>query len=311
MPRLRRDALHLTGQALTLLLTVVLIHSVWRATGARLAIMAEAALLVVLVANLVWSALVVRRVRASILDVPVDAVAGDDVTCAIDVAGTRTPLTIRMLSSPRAPQHRVVPPERGGLLAAVGRRGVATAAILEITCTAPLGLIGVRRRVVAALPHALHVAPRPAPAREVRLPERGAPTMLDEDLRGTRSWTPGDPLRRVHWPTVARTGTLSVREYEPPRAPTVRVAVDLGAGGAPGEDVASRASWVAQEALRRGHHVVLVTVDDGAVVAGPVRSALEVGRRLSAAGPGATPPSGHGGAEEIEVVIDAAGERWR
>ncbi|BCM89856.1 hypothetical protein IAD21_01704 [Abditibacteriota bacterium] len=35
-----------------------------------------------------------------------------------------------------------------------------------------------------------------------------------EDLRGVRSYVPGDDWRHVHWATTARTGELSVREFE-------------------------------------------------------------------------------------------------
>ena len=35
-----------------------------------------------------------------------------------------------------------------------------------------------------------------------------------EDLRGVRSYVPGDDWRHVHWATTARTGELAVREFE-------------------------------------------------------------------------------------------------
>jgi uncharacterized protein (DUF58 family) len=215
-----------------------------------------------------------------------------------------------MISSPRARWFRVVPAEQGTLGAVAGSRGVATAAVFEISSTAPLGLVGLNRRLVVDLPHPLHVGPKPVPITDARLPERRIRSSAEEDVRGTRAWTPGDPLRRVHWPTVARTGALAVREYEPLSTPTIHVVVDLGDGGLSGEAAAGRAAWVADEALRRGHRVVLSCVEPGGPVVGLVRSRLEVSRRLAAAvrGEPPAPAAGHDGA--VVVWITDAGDRW-
>lgn len=303
-------SLNLTSQALSLVLAVVLIHSVWRNTGSRLAIVAEVALVVALLANLAWSAWATGRVSISVLDLPTDATAGDDVGCTIHVQGPSTPIAIRMISSPRARWFRVVPTEHGTLGAVAGSRGVATAAVFEISSTAPLGLVGINRRLVVDLPHALHVGPKPVPVTDARLPERRIRSSAEEDVRGTRAWTPGDPLRRVHWPTVARTGALAVREYEPPSTPTIHLVVDLGDGGVSGEAAAGRAAWVAAEALRRGHRVILSCVEPGGSVVGVVRSRLDVSRRLAAAVRGEPVAPDAARDREVVVWITDAGDRW-
>lgn len=309
-PRASTRSLNLTSQALSLLLAVVLIHSVWRSTGSRLAIVAEVAIVVALLTNLAWSGWVTRRVSVAVLDLPRDATAGDEVGSTIRVQGPSTPIAVRMISSPRARWFRVVPTERGMLGAVAGSRGVATAAVFEISSTAPLGLIGLNRRLVVDLPHPLHVGPKPVPITDARLPERRIRSSAEEDVRGTRPWTPGDPLRRVHWPTVARTGALAVREYEPPSTPTIQLVIDLGDGGLPGEAAAGRAAWVADEALRRGHRVILSSVEPGGPVVGLVRSRLDVSRRLAAAvrGEPVAPAAGH--AADVVVWITDAGDRW-
>jgi uncharacterized protein (DUF58 family) len=327
-PRASTRSLNLTAQALSLVLAVVLIHSVWRNTGSRLAIIAEVALVVALLANLAWSASVTGRVSVSVLELPADATAGDEVGCTINVQGSSTPVAVRMISSPRARWFRVVPRlasgerrvrgagtpgkwvEQGVLGAVAGSRGVATAAVFEVSSTAPLGLVGLNRRLVVDLPHPLHVGPKPVPVTDARLPERRIRSSAEEDVRGTRAWTQGDPLRRVHWPTVARTGELAVREYEPPATATILLVLDLGDGGLAGEAAAGRAAWVADEALRRGHRVILSCVEPGGPVVGLVRSRLEVSRRLAAAvrGEPVSPSTGRDG--ELVVWISDSGDRW-
>ena len=36
------------------------------------------------------------------------------------------------------------------------------------------------------------------------------------EFRGLREFSPGDPLRNVHWPSTARSGRVMVREFDPP-----------------------------------------------------------------------------------------------
>jgi uncharacterized protein (DUF58 family) len=50
--------------------------------------------------------------------------------------------------------------------------------------------------------------------------------MLQGILSGVREYVPGDRLRLLHWPTMARTGELMVRDFEVPRPRKVTVLVD-------------------------------------------------------------------------------------
>ncbi len=104
-----------------------------------------------------------------------------------------------------------------------------------------------------------------------------------------REYVDGDPIRLVHWPATARTGTVMVRELEGPQRPRLVVVVDLRGPEADAEVAASRASGLALAALGAGTIVDLVTVEAAGPRTGTVTSALEIGRRLARAVPG--PPA--------------------
>jgi uncharacterized protein (DUF58 family) len=302
-------SLHLTSQALTLLLAVFLIHSVWRQSGSRVAIVAAVGVVTALVTNLVWAAVATRHLAIEVIDCPRDAITGAAVTCEVRVTGASAPFELRMMSSPNARWYRIDGPDAGSLVVLAPARSVATAAVFQAVCTAPLGLLGVNRRYVVGLPHPIHIGPKPEPVHGVRLPDRGR-FAEDEDglVRSTRPYVAGDPLRNVHWPSTARTGVLTVREYEPPPRQVLLLVVDLGEGGLEGEAAASRAAWIGAEAHRRGFGVLLATSESGGPVNAPVRSAIEVSRRLAAATVGSpVPPTDGFGAA---ISITSGGDSW-
>ena len=302
-------AVQLTPQALTLLLAVFLIHSVWRQSGSQVAIVAAVGVVTALVTNLVWAALATRHLVIEVLDCPHDAIAGGPGTCELRITGARAPFELRMVSSPNARWHRVDGPDTGTMTVVAPARGIANAAVFQAICTAPLGLLGMNRRFVVGLPHPIHIGPRPEPVAGVRLPDRGLFADQDDGLvRGTRPYVAGDPLRVVHWPSTARTGVLTVREYEPPPRPILLIVVDLGGGGPQGEQAASRASWVCAEALRRGYGVVLATAEARGAVNALVTSSLDVSRRLAAATHGTPVPPLDGFGASISIT--AGGDSW-
>lgn len=55
------------------------------------------------------------------------------------------------------------------------------------------------------------------------------------DFHGIREYQPGDELRRVHWRSTARYGTLSVIEFEHTKAEDAVLAIDLSQGSEIGE----------------------------------------------------------------------------
>jgi hypothetical protein len=77
------------------------------------------------------------------------------------------------------------------------------------------------------------------------------------ELFGVREYVPGDSLRRIHWRSSARHGTLVVREYEPPGVETLAVYVDPAAKGRADEQVARIAASEAWDCIRNGGRVML------------------------------------------------------
>lgn len=91
-------------------------------------------------------------------------------------------------------------------------------------------------------------------------------------LLGVREYRAGDALRRIHWPTTARRGRLSIIEYERQLARRVTLVVDLsrqslrGLGRQATVEVALRtAAAVGAACLRRGDRVGFLGDDGGRV----------------------------------------------
>src|SRR2546423_579599 len=89
------------------------------------------------------------------------------------------------------------------------------------------------------------------------------------DPDGVREYVPGDPLRRMHWKSTARTGKLSVIEFEESKAVNVVLALDLNEQAHAGEGKISTleylirvAASLAQSAIRQGASVRLVANDE-------------------------------------------------
>ncbi len=113
------------------------------------------------------------------------------------------------------------------------RRGELQVGPAVLRVADPFGLA--ERRVVASGTATAHVHPAtvalPAPvSSRVRSPEG---PLVDVALEGTitfralRAYAPGDDLRRVHWRSSARVGTLLVRENIDPPEPRSTVLLDV------------------------------------------------------------------------------------
>src|SRR5437016_9565302 len=82
-----------------------------------------------------------------------------------------------------------------------------------------------------------------------------------------REYVTGDDLRRIHWPSVARTGQLMIRQDETTRRSAATLFLDnrtlaLGSVGSPGfERAVSIAATMGRGLLRAGFSVRLSTVD--------------------------------------------------
>jgi uncharacterized protein (DUF58 family) len=93
------------------------------------------------------------------------------------------------------------------------------------------------------------------------------------DLHSVREYTQGESLRRVHWPTTARTGQLMVKELEDSPRDTVSVLLDCDPATVSGQppdssfDAAVRAAGsVLRHYATRARRATLVTTGRAAVV---------------------------------------------
>jgi uncharacterized protein (DUF58 family) len=154
-------------------------------------------------------------------------------------------------------------------------RGVLTLHAVGVWCEDPFRLFALR---AAAGPSAhMMVCPVADPGRAGRLPTQtvvaGRPSdprpgaapsasVAGDDLSSLRPYEPGDHLNRLHWPALARTGELVVRDFTAPEAGRLALLVDLrpSAHGASSFEAAiSRVADLGAKALDDGIAVELYT----------------------------------------------------
>lgn len=125
------------------------------------------------------------------------------------------------------------------------RRGVYTLGPLRAALGDPFGLFRYswrenQQRQIVIYPPLLRLPP-------LRTPEgqRGGLARADllqvhvtPSVGGLREYTPGDPPSRIHWPTVARTGRLMIKEFDQERAGAFWIALDLYGPAYPPEQAA-------------------------------------------------------------------------
>ncbi|HEX8990279.1 MAG TPA: DUF58 domain-containing protein [Anaerolineales bacterium] len=114
------------------------------------------------------------------------------------------------------------------------RRGVYSLGPATIETGDPFSLF--RRVRVESTRQEIVVYPRVYAANEIDFPFREAlgeikaRQALQEDptlLAGSREYRPGDPLRRIHWKSTARTGNLQVRVFDPSTTAQLMVVLNL------------------------------------------------------------------------------------
>ncbi|WP_235926326.1 DUF58 domain-containing protein [Actinokineospora pegani] len=167
-------------------------------------------------------------------------------TASEDVAGTALPIDLPLLApgADAGVEYRI-PTERRGLLSVgpvtVVRRGPAGLAVA---------------RTVAGEVLRVRVVPRVLPVRGLPPGVRRGVVGADErverggtDLVGLREYVPGDDLRRLHWATSARTGTLMIREDADPARPHLAVLLDDAAEAYPDPGAFEHAVEVAASLL--------------------------------------------------------------
>lgn len=288
----------------------------WRSSGSRLALFACFAALLAILLDLALAVLATRAVKATVEGTPANAFVGDTIPFTLALTGPNLHFQVRAFSN--AAFLLATPPASGRLPSYADRREVVTDVMVEVASSGLCGLVTCARRQTVRLPAPLHIGPRPlAPPHP--FPELfgamgdGAPrpAAMGDVVRGVREYVPGDPLRRVHWPSSARRGDLVVKEVEEPAAPRLVVALDLGGGGAAGEAAAGRAAWYAYEALRRGYEVVMATAEPGGPVTGRVGPPTDVNQRLARTVRGAPRlPAAGAGVRAAVVTVTPLGDAW-
>lgn len=153
------------------------------------------------------------------------------------------------------------------------QRGLFSLGPFEVRLGDPFGVWGVRqvypqRQTLLVYPPLAPLPPRlepqrsqPGETRRLRVPTHA------ESLSalGARAYQPGDPLRRIHWPTTARQDSLFTRVFDPEATSTLWLvpdfdpAVHIGTGPEGSEEaMVVLAASLAAHLLRRGVAVGLL-----------------------------------------------------
>lgn len=165
------------------------------------------------------------------------------------------------------------------------RRGVLRIGPLQLRRKGLAGLAD--SRTVAGEVVSVRVVPRVLPVRGLPTGVRRGHVGADErverggtDLVGLREYVPGDDLRRLHWATSARTGTLMVREDADPARPHLAVILDDRSSSYPDpdafEDAVELAASLLTAAMTATHPVRLLATSGSVDLEVPA-GAIEVG----------------------------------
>lgn len=290
----------LTRPACVIALVAGALYIIARSTGAGWDIVMLCALVAILIVAACWPGVSLIGVTAT-AQAPQDATVGRILPMHVELTGHARGLKVRIVIDPEHPGEwfRADAPSEGRYELVPSQRGVFSDLAIQIRTSSPLGLVGWSRKVLVRLDRPIEVAPRTIPVKyeSVRGADHRAEarpkssTSGQEITRGVREYVDGDAIRLVHWPSTARTGTVMIRELEGPQRPRLVVVVDLRGAESEAEIAASRASGLALSALSAGTLVDLATFEADGARFGPVKTPLEIGRRLARAVPGA-PSSG-------------------
>ena len=139
-------------------------------------------------------------------------------------------------------------PRGGSVDLLVGRRGGHRLGPSQVRLRDALGIF--ERRSAAGRHESVLILPAPD-NRLAGAPPGGRPAGSEEEPEGVRPYTPGTPLSRIHWPSLARGAGLHVRSLAPgPEAlPLVLVETD-------GDHGPTALDWVARAAAGWILHLV-------------------------------------------------------
>ena len=305
----RRVSLTASGSGFSCLLVPGLSLAVLTQHRLLVAIGVGAGLLVV--ANTVLAALALRQFTLTASG-PDLIEAGERADVALVVAGDEgTACELRLEGTHE--WRPVTVPAEGPLSVEFVERSVVDELTFSVRTSYPLGLVAISRSITVKLRAPIVVAPVPIATPVDSLPnDHGRPIFGADDLGGLRPYQPGDSRRDIHWPSVARTGTLMIRER--PTAPDpgvaeLRIAADEPEGIEP---AIGRARSVGEQLLAAGYRIRLdppprsLAGDNGAT---PIRSPRELARRLATMDLGTERNDRATRARSI-LAIDEKGARW-
>ncbi len=179
--------------------------------------------------------------------------------------------------------------ESGGTLdirfsSPTSRRGVFSLRGMQLWCFDTFGLVARRvaigpRATITVHPVPLLVELGDELLRGDRGTEDSQPTTRPAHLRressgdfsGLRPYVPGDRLRLLYWPALARSGELSVRDFEEAGPPRVHIVADLRPpiGEAGCESVLATVAGVGLQALAQDSVIELATTTGERIAIGP------------------------------------------
>ncbi|MBN1673423.1 MAG: DUF58 domain-containing protein [Kiritimatiellae bacterium] len=157
-----------------------------------------------------------------------------------------------------------------------GRRGVYRFRSCRVESSSPFGLVNARRRVRAeselvVYPLYYELMGATFPFHKSYSGLTAAPGSRPGEgpsFFGLREYRPGDPIRKIHWPSTVRARTVMVKEFEEDMHSSITILLDnyrpsvVGHGAATNLETAVRAAAsLANYTLVNGHPTTLMSFD--------------------------------------------------
>ncbi len=292
--KVERRKIRLTNRAGAIVGGAVLLFAVGTNVQAGWVLVIAALLLGILAAGIVLPLGSIRGIELR-RHVPRRATAGHKVPVTISVTNTseRARGLFRVSDDFCGPGWAVVdlmsPGQTRDYLGARegARRGVYTRGTMTIETGAPFNVLRVTKSAVIESPIIVYPRVFDVPSHRLRGPSGLHAPAAVGDVSTVREYKPGDPLRHIHWRSVARRGELMVREFDREQHADTTVVADLPADADVGDAIASVACSLAIGALSAGE-VALVSARAGAERVRSTERVLEWGARLGAERPART-----------------------
>lgn len=211
-----------------------------------------------------WSAVVLKPVSVTAA-ASGDVTLGESIEVSVSVSGPKgLECAVEIMGGEIL---GVTIPATGSVLAVANQMGRFEDIPIVIQTGVPDGIVGAVQKRKAVLAEPRYVYPASIYVEVPQAPNVNATVSSQHgELTGLREYTPGDKLRDVHWPAVARSGAVLVRDRRTPTSPgPVTVALSY-AEAAKTELAAGMARSAIQTLTRRGHKVSLLIGNELAAV---------------------------------------------